>query len=378
MTKSVFLFAEALLAAAVLLMPCTPVPARSADNSLDTLLKEASSSGVPLFGHQDDLMYGHSWNANKDDDHTFIRSDIRSVSGSYPYVLGLDLGGIEKGDSRNLDGNDFDLTREAAVKHYERGGVITLSWHLRNPLTGGDTWDVSSRRAVESILPGGKKHELFLQWLDRVSEYIASFRDSEGKPIPLIWRPWHEHTGGWFWWGASNCTAEQFNELWRMTYEYMVGVKGLHNLLWAISPNSVADFEKWEERYPGDDYVDIVGLDVYCFTPVSKKMSFDEYQGSLKSCLKSLDAFAASHGKILALTETGYEGIPYGKWWTEVLQPAIDGFPIAWLLVWRNTDERPRGLKHFYAPWPGGPSEKDFVEWVSSGKVRLLPDQPAF
>lgn len=338
----------------------------------DILIK-AASDGTPLFGHQDDLMYGHTWNVTKENDHSLTRSDVLATCGSYPYVLGLDLGGLEIGSPVNLDGNDFVLMREAAIKHHERGGIITLSWHLRNPLTGGDSWDVSSDKVVESILPGGEKHEYFMGWLDIIADYIASIKDSEGSQIPVIWRPWHEHTGGWFWWGTGLCSEEQFNELWRMTYDYMVEKKKLTGLLWAISPGAADEnFEVWENRYPGDRYVDIVGLDGYCATYLPQEIALPLFVDKIRQCLGSLNEFAVEHGKILALTETGYEGLTYEKWWTEVLAPAIEDIPIAYLLVWRNTDEMPRGLTHFYAPWPGGPSEADFKEFVENGKVKIL------
>lgn len=360
------IFAVALM---LILAGCSATP----KEQLISTLKEASEKCTPLYGHQDDLMYGHTWNVTKDADHSMTRSDVLSTAGAYPYVLGLDLGWLEVDSPVNLDGNDFNLMREAAKKHYERGGIVTLSWHLRNPLTGGDTWDVSSDRVVEAILPGGEKHEYFMGWLDRVATYIASLKDSRGRQIPIIFRPWHEHTGGWFWWGTGLCSAQQFNDLWVMTYNYLVGERKLSELVWAISPGSAVEiFEAWEERYPGDEYVDIVGLDGYCATYLPQEEAFPQFREKVRENIASLKEFAAARGKILALTETGYEGLQYEKWWTEVLAPTIEGLPVSYLLVWRNTDEMPRGMTHFYTPWPGGPSESDFVEFVNSGKIKLL------
>lgn len=342
-------------------------------DDLISVLKTASAEGTPLFGHQDDLMYGHTWNVTKEADHSMERSDVLSTAGAYPYVLGLDLGGLEVDSPVNLDGNDFNLMREAAAKHYERGGIVTLSWHLRNPLTGGDAWDVSNDKVVESILPGGERHEYFMGWMDRIATYIESLKDSRGRQIPVIFRPWHEHTGGWFWWGTGLCSEEQFNALWAMTYDYMVGERKLSELVWAISPGAdMNGFEAWESRYPGDEYVDIVGLDGYCSTHIPQEEALPQFITKIRVCLESLNAFATEHGKILALTETGYEGLPYEKWWTEILSPAVEGIPVSYLLVWRNTDEMPRGMVHFYAPWPGGPSEQDFRVYAESGKIKLL------
>ena len=182
------------------------------DNSTIFALKQAVLDGKYMYGHQDDLMYGHYWNANEDNDFVLERSDVLSTAGAYPMVLGLDLGGIELdadsvyGANTNLDGNNFDIMLEAARKHHARGGIVTMSWHLRNPLTGGDAWDVSDKTVVKSILPGGECHDKFMSWLDKLGDYLEKI-----KEIPVIFRPWHEHTGSWFWWGADLCSAEEYN-----------------------------------------------------------------------------------------------------------------------------------------------------------------------
>ena len=78
-----------------------------------------------MYGHQDDLMYGHSWRLGSDAS-SYVRSDVKDVCGMYPAVYGLDLGGIELGDERNLDHNLFEQMRASAIAHYERGGVVTF------------------------------------------------------------------------------------------------------------------------------------------------------------------------------------------------------------------------------------------------------------
>ena len=357
------------------------IVAGCAQKPITEQLEKAAQQGKYLYGHQDDLMYGHTWNATKENDHELSRSDVLSTAGAYPAVLGLDLGGIECGEdspygvNTNLDGNNFDIQREAAVKHYERGGIVTLSWHPRNPVTGGDAWDVSCDTVVEQILPGGSHNELFTLWLDNLGDYIASLKDKSGRTIPVIFRPWHEHTGGWFWWGTGLCTPEQYNALWVYTYKYLVEEKGLVDMVWAISPNSTSsEFEAWEERYPGDEYVDLIGLDCYQFK--SPEEDFEScnarYIGDMRRCLAALQRMCEEHGKILAVTETGFEGLPYANWWTEVLQPAIDGFPISYVLTWRNTDEPGRHDVHYYAPWPGNEGEGNFRAFAEDAKTVFL------
>ena len=103
------------------------------------------------------------------------KSDIRDVTGEYPAVYGFDLGRIELGWPYNLDSVPFEKTRLFIREAYERGGVITLSWHLNNPLTGGTAWD-NKPGAVASILPGGAKNALYTIWLDRVADFLASLK----------------------------------------------------------------------------------------------------------------------------------------------------------------------------------------------------------
>lgn len=345
-----------LLAALALTVSCAQ------PGSPDTQLRDAAAAGTPLYGHQDDLMYGHSWNANLDGDTEFIRSDVRDACGRYPAVLGLDLGGIELGNTHNLDGNDFALMREAAIKHHERGGIVSLSWHLRNPLTGGDAWDVSSDQVVASILPGGGKHEEFMQWMDRAADWILSLKDADGKQIPVIWRPWHEHSGSWFWWGRNLCSAGEYNALWHMNHVRFKerGVEAL----WAISPNYMEQhFEQWLSRYPGDDFVDIIGLD--CYAGGNR----DAYIRQMQEGLASLAKTCEEHGKILAVTETGLEGLPVADWWTGWLSPALQGFPVSYVLTWRNASDSPG---HFYAPYAGQASAEDFQTWIKQDHITVL------
>jgi len=146
-----------------------------------------------LFGHQDDPCYGVNWK------YVPGKSDIRDVTGEYPAIYGFDLGRIELGWPYNLDTVPFDKTRLFIREAYDRGGVITLSWHLNNPLTGGTAWD-NKPGAVASILPGGTKNALYTIWLDRVADFLVSLKNGNAENIPVILRLFHELNGDWFWW----------------------------------------------------------------------------------------------------------------------------------------------------------------------------------
>ncbi len=341
-------------------------PQESAQTPADALmdrLTELVEDGKIMYGHQDDLMYGHSWKL-EDDASEFVQSDVYAVCGKYPAVYGMDLGGIEMGWTHNLDDNDFDNMRAAAVAHYERGGVVTFSWHPRNPLTGGDSWDVTSDQVVASILPGGEKYEYFMTWLEKAADFLESVRTVDGEPVPFIWRPWHEHTGSWFWWGQDLCTTEQYKALWKLTYDYMVGERGMTNLVWAYSPGAGGlNHEIFAERYPGDEIVDMVGFDCYQYGDDAS------YIWDMKNALKVTDKFARKHGKLMAVTETGYEGVKCAEWWTSVLYEAVKDYPVSYVLTWRNACDKPT---HFYAPYPEHESAEDFKAFSALEKVTLL------
>ena len=306
--------------ALILMTACTTKPA-----GLVERLSNAAET-TPFYGHQDDLMYGHEWNSADGLDKLMERSDVKDVCGQYPAILGLDLGHIELGRSCNLDGNDFALMAKAARQHHARGGIITLSWHPDNPATGGSAWDNSDNSVVRRILPGGDLHDKFRVWTDRVCDWIESLKDEHGKQIPVIWRPFHEHTGGWFWWGATCCTPQEYNALWHMFYNQVVNERGLKELVWAISPSS-SNRELFAERYPGDEYVDLVGVDHYAYLAPgqSQKEADEAFVCSTKEVLAWLKEFALLHAKPYALTETGLEGLNSAQWWTGVLQEAIEG-----------------------------------------------------
>lgn len=339
--------------------------AQSPAETLKKCLTDYINQGKIMFGHQDSYLYGHSWKVEEDASE-FSRSDIRDVSGRHPALYGMDLGGIELGSPLNIDRNDFNHMRKSAIEHYRRGGVITFSWHPRNPLTGGDTWDNRSTEAVASILPGGEKHGMFMDWLSKAADYLGSFRTEDGKMIPIIFRPWHEHTRDWFWWGQGLCTTEQYVTLWKITHDYMTKERGFDHLVWSYSPDAggLTD-DNFGEKYPGDEYVDMVGIDFYQFT------SGEEYVGRTRHCLALTEAFAREHGKLMAVTEAGCEGIRHEKWWTEVLYPAIKDFPASYVLLWRNACDGDM-QHHFYGPYPGHDSAEDFKAFAALDQMMFI------
>ena len=341
-------------------------------------LKALGDSAVYLFGQHDATVYGIGWEADYTNDSTIhSRSDVKSVCNDFPALLSFDLGHIELGDERNLDGVPFSRIRQEIFAHYDRGGMITLSWHLDNPLSGGSSWVADSLRDVEThtvaaILEGGEKHELFLTWLDHVADFLNSLESPYGVRIPILFRPWHEHTGSWFWWGQQHCTAEQYKALWQLTVNRLKD-KGVTNALYAYSPGTEPDGDeaRYLERYPGDDIIDLVGLDCYCWAPEADTTQIANYAANLDRNLATVCAIAKQHHKAVALTETGYEGIKTDDWWTSTLAPVLSRHPLSYVLVWRNAHDKPG---HFFAPYPGHPSASDFVRFYNAPETLFLRD----
>jgi len=314
-----------------------------------------------LFGHQDDLAYGVHWKRESG------RSDVKDVTGAYPAVYGWELGDLELGVEENLDGVNFTEIQGWIKEGFRRGGIITISWHMDNPASMGSSWDTT--RAVHTILPGGEKHEMFRSWLDRFVEFDKGLVEN-GTPIPILFRPWHEHSGSWFWWGGNNVTPEEFVQLWRFTVEYLRDENNLHNLLYAYSTDVVDSEEEYFEHYPGDEWVDLLGYDDY------RSLRSEETVGNMTRRVRMLVELAEARGKLTAVTESGAMGLPVEDWWTGRVLRAINNDPVArrtlYFLVWRNEDER-----QFFAPFEGHPHNADFVAFYEDPFVLFEDELPS-
>lgn len=339
--------------------------------NLLTSLKRIAIQGY-MFGHQDSPVYGIGWVGDS------ARSDVKSVCNDFPAVMGFDLGHIEKGDSLNLDGVPFGRMRSEIIKHYERGGMVTLSWHVDNPLTGGTAWvkpdslTTADKQTVASVLEGGRMHDRMLAWIDSVAVFLNSLETPYGVKVPVLFRPWHEHNGSWFWWGQDLCTTEQYKALWLMTVKRLKE-KGVTNALFAYSPGAQgqADATVYMQRYPGDDVIDLLGLDIYCSAAEGDAKALDDFSRNLDSWLGVVCAEAKRHDKAAALTETGYQGIPMDRWWTSVLAPVLDRHPVSYVLVWRNAHNE---QGHYFAPYPGQRSAADFMKFYNDKRSLFLHD----
>ena len=197
------------------------VVATPAAAMLGRLAAVVADSAV-VFGHHDDTAYGHDWSYEPG------RSDVLETSGRYPGLMNWDLGLVELGDSVQLDGVPLAFIRSEVLAQHERGGINAISWHPRNPVSGGDSWDVSAAPVGEAVKPGTALNDTLRVWLGRAADFVCSLTDGSGRRIPVLFRPWHEHTGSWFWWGKEHCTPEEYKALWRLTRE-VFDARGVDN-----------------------------------------------------------------------------------------------------------------------------------------------------
>ena len=219
---------------------------------------------------------------------------IKNLTGDYPALLGLDM--MDYTPSRTALGTSSSAV-DKAIEFHKKGGIVTFCWHwnapteyLNSTANSSDGWwggfyTKNSKFDIAKVMNGqdanGKK------LLDRdIKEIAKQLKRLEKAGVPVIWRPLHEASGGWFWWGAQGPDA--YKKLWKYLYKELTNTYGCNNLIWVYNGQS-ADW------YPGDEYVDIVGEDIYPGNHV-----YDPQVSRFKQAINY-----GSKTKITALTENG-------------------------------------------------------------------------
>jgi mannan endo-1,4-beta-mannosidase len=175
---------------------------------------------------------------------------IHEASGKWPAYIGVDYMNFKR------QGVDCDAANQTAIEYWKQGGLVQIEAHLPDPTNpnGGGLNDKGVD--ITSLLKDGSPANV--AWLRELDQVAAGLRQLDDAGVVVLWRPFHEMNGGWFWWGGK--APADFVALWRNMFGYFTKTKGLHNLVWIYSPNmgrSAGDY------YPGDDYADMVGLDAY-------------------------------------------------------------------------------------------------------------------
>ena len=172
---------------------------------------------------------------------------IQNSTGKLPAIYGFDY-----------MNDDFAGVNERAEKWAAQGGIVTVCWHTGADFTG--EWSDSQKDEIADwnkiFQDGSEENKQFLAGMDKAA---AALKELQEKNITVLWRPFHEFDGQWFWWGKGG--AENFKKLWRMMYERYTNHWQLDNLIWVLGYSHVNENQK--DWYPGDAYCDIVGADCY-------------------------------------------------------------------------------------------------------------------
>ena len=311
--------------------------------SLYTNLKKLSGNHI-MFGMSNPTTLTYMKVVNPD----INRSDCKDITGSHPAFFESDLMWYANPQYKNID-------LSAMKGAYDRGSVCGYCWHLRGIESNSFYAKEGDRKLLHNIVSNpDRKCNPSLDWyLTQIDEVaIPIFRE---LGFPLVFRPFHEMNGSWFWWGKRWCTTDEYKAIYRLTVDYLRNA-GIKNLLFAWSPDAISGME----FYPGDDYVDILGMDIY-------EPGIDPQKSTAKMLkgLGVLTDYAEAHHKIAAMTECGcrkdknvwrYPDL-YPNFWTQyVLEPILNdpkAKRIVWISSWNNADWKKDGSGQFYIPYKG-------------------------
>ncbi len=368
-------------------------------------LKAVGESDAAIYGHMEDtvLKAGNS---------ELSESDTKDMTGSIAGLVGLDCGNLFDGfaktyNKRHPDETQLPKTTEGNIKAaalltneaLDEGSIMTLSAHMPNFAFAEET-NPSAEKAYDrydyfsadsnnlngdcmnQILPGGAYNESFTAYLDLVAEYASQVNGT------VLFRPFHENTGSWFWWGKAFCDAETYKSVYKYTVEYLRDEKNVHNLIYLYGPGSEASsLAEYEERYPGDAYVDIIGFDTYDSDPVPDEEGYT-FQTNFESMVKLADTFAKQHQKLFAVTETGIlemqdTGNKRPQWYTEILDIITKpDYNCCYFMIWTNYSDT-----SFYTPYVTSVKEDGtlhghelmdaFISFYNNEKSIFAQDQQA-
>ncbi|EKQ56617.1 MULTISPECIES: glycosyl hydrolase [unclassified Clostridium] len=313
-----------------------------------------------LYGHQNDT---HKKAALKD---SGSNSDTKDVTGSISAICGIDASfqaaEVHYTDQDKQNGID-EVTKGAdlAIDTAKQGGIISVSAHMPNfelvKEKGKDadgkydyleySSNVTTGNIVQRIMPGGDLNDVYIGYLDRVAEFAHKL-DAAG--VPVLFRPFHENNGSWFWWGKGFCDEEAYKNLYRYTVQYLRDTENVHNFLYVYSPGGSFEGEDdYLSRYPGDEFVDVLGFDMYDSSPTADA-STDPWMKSFEETVKLVSGIADKKGKLSAVSEVGINNMPLNgnadKDWFQEISDIISPTSMSYYMVWSNED-----TKSFFAPF---------------------------
>ena len=177
-----------------------------------------------------------------------LMEEIQEKTGHWPAIAGVDYAGFPNDISTNHPNRTVE-------EYWRQGGIVTISFHMYNPANPNDYGLRDKGVDFTLLLTPGRVHDKWMRELDKTAAALKQLKDDG---VVVLWRPFHEMNGDWFWWGGKE--PELFIKVWRQMFDYFSEAKGLDNLIWVYAPNHG---EKTAAYYAGDRYVDLTGLDAY-------------------------------------------------------------------------------------------------------------------
>jgi mannan endo-1,4-beta-mannosidase len=187
------------------------------------------------------------------------------VTGHYPALFGQDFGFDAPG---SWDGINFrQQIVDEAIRRHREGFIVTLMWHSVRPMEEEPVTFVESIQGrltdaewQELVTPGTRFNE---RWKSQVDVIAWHLKQLKYAGVPVLWRPYHEMNGDWFWWGKKTGDTG-YEKLYRMLFDRLVHFHGLNNLIWVFNANELnSNVDPYDTYFPGHDVVDILATDVY-------------------------------------------------------------------------------------------------------------------
>lgn len=300
-----------------------PVNPNATEEAKALMAYLAKGYGKQILSGQMDI----TWNESVD-----MLNRIYGDTGKYPAIMGYDFLNILTPGT----GYGQNQTNEA-IAWAEKGGIVAFCWHWKvKGQNGKDNfytygagnangtdfkipYDITTKEWDKTPQRRSYDYNKMMKDIDKIGDQLLKLQE---KGVPVLWRPLHEASGGWFWWGASGTTkaekAERYKALYILMYNYLTYEKGLNNLIWVWNGQDKA----W---YPGDEYVDIIGVDIYD-TP-------KDYSSKYKKWIEAVNYAQnpAETPKMVALTENGT--IPSPEKMKE------DGAAWAYFMTWNDSGD---------------------------------------
>ncbi len=264
---------------------------------------------------------------------------MKEKTGKYPAIACFDLMNATRKEFQSWGDPDYSVMVNNAKSWHQAGGIVSIMWHWRDPLRKNDAfYSMLTNNKERTDFDVSKIHDsnsaeykAMVEDIDLIAAYLIELKEAG---IPILWRPLHEAQGAWFWWGAKD--AEDTKALWEMMYDRLVNHHQLNNLIWVWTVTQKDDATSW---YPGANFVDIVGADVY--RDGAKHESYKDYFDFVKD---------VSQGrKMVALSECG--AIP-------------------------NVENMKKNADHwlYFMPWVGDYTQSDAINGASFLKTLFQDD----